>query len=141
MLADRHPRRILAEPGKLTPAEYGVMKQHPAIGARIMGLVRKLQTEVPAISEHHERLDGSGYPNGLQGETISPMGRIVATADVFDAMTSHRPYRSALPVDEVLEHLQKEAGKLFDTTCVQALTRAHMQGLALTQLEREAWVD
>ena len=97
--------------------------------------------EVPAISEHHERLDGSGYPNSLQGETISQMGRIVAAADVFDAMTSHRPYRSAMPVDEVLDHLHKNSGKLYDKTCVQALTRAHMQGHALTQPEREAWMD
>jgi len=135
------PDGILVKPGKLTPAEYGVMKQHPAIGARIMGLVRKLQAEVPAISEHHERLDGSGYPNGLVGDAISPMGRIVAAADVFDAMTSHRPYRSAMPVDEVLEHMHKESGKLFDKNCVHALARAHVQGLALTQPEREAWVD
>lgn len=135
------PDGILVKPGKLTPAEYGVMKQHPAIGARIMGLVRKLQAEVPAISEHHERLDGSGYPNGLSGDAISPMGRIVATADVFDAMTSHRPYRAAMPVDEVFDHLKKEAGKHFDQICVHALIRAHSQGLALTQPEREAWVD
>jgi HD-GYP domain-containing protein (c-di-GMP phosphodiesterase class II) len=135
------PDGILVKPGKLTPAEYGVMKQHPAIGARIMGLVRKLQAEVPAISEHHERLDGSGYPNGLSGDAISPMGRIVATADVFDAMTSNRPYRAALPVDEVLDHLKKESGRHFDKGCVQALLRAHQQGLALTQPERDAWVD
>ena len=135
------PDGILVKPGKLTPAEYGVMKEHPAIGARIMGLVRKLHDEVPAISEHHERLDGSGYPEGLKGDGISLMGRIVAAADVFDAMTSHRPYRAAIPVDETLEHLRKESGKLFDPACVQALARAHMQGLALTQPERDAWVD
>jgi HD-GYP domain-containing protein (c-di-GMP phosphodiesterase class II) len=75
----------------------------------------------PAILEHHERLDGSGYPANLTDKQISWMGRIVAVSDVFDAMTSDRPYRQAISAKEVLSYLHAEAGALFDPACVQAL--------------------
>jgi HD-GYP domain-containing protein (c-di-GMP phosphodiesterase class II) len=75
----------------------------------------------PAILEHHERLDGSGYPAKLTDKQISWMGRIVAVTDVFDAMTSNRPYRQALSVGEVLSYLHDKAGILFDAPCVEAL--------------------
>jgi HD-GYP domain-containing protein (c-di-GMP phosphodiesterase class II) len=76
---------------------------------------------LPAIEEHHERFDGSGYPSNLIGKQISQMGKIVAVADVFDAMTSYRPYRPAMSVTEVLDYLRENAGRLFDPVCVQAL--------------------
>lgn len=110
---------ILKKKGTLTKEEYEIMKKHPVIGGNIMRQVRVLETVIPGIVEHHERIDGSGYPLGLKGEQISLMGRIIAIADVYDAMTSNRPYRMALSSSSVLEYLQKNAGKLFDAATVQ----------------------
>ena len=87
----------------------------------ILSQVKLLGPMLPAILEHHERLDGSGYPAKLIDKQISWLGRIVAVADVFDAMTSNRPYRQALSVEEVLAYLNEKAGILFDATCVQAM--------------------
>jgi HD-GYP domain-containing protein (c-di-GMP phosphodiesterase class II) len=130
------PDVILLKPGRLTEDEYGVMKQHPSIGANIMGQVRKLHDELPALSEHHERMDGSGYPLGLKGEHISLMGRIVAVADVFDAMTSDRPYRDGMPVEEVINYMLKQVGSQFDGSCVHALAYLLLHGVVKTQKER-----
>lgn len=131
------PDAILTKPGRLTDEEFNVMKMHPSIGERIMSQVRMLHTELPAISEHHERLDGRGYPKGLTGEQISLAGRIVATADVFDAMTSDRPYRGALSVEEVFDFMRNQVGNHFDGACVDALIRAYLKGRIKTQKERE----
>jgi HD-GYP domain-containing protein (c-di-GMP phosphodiesterase class II) len=119
------PDAILAKPGKLTDTEFDLMKQHPTIGAKIMSQVRMLRAELPMMAEHQERLDGSGYPQGLQNGQISLTSRIVAVADVFDAMTSDRPYRRALPVDEALNYLRSRVDTQFDRDCVDALTRAY----------------
>ena len=119
------PDAILTKPGKLTVAEYDLMKQHPTIGAKIMSHVRMLRTELPMMAEHQERLDGSGYPQGLKKGQISLTSRIVAVADVFDAMTSNRTYHKALPVDEALDYLHSGVDTLFDRDCVDALTRAY----------------
>jgi HD-GYP domain-containing protein (c-di-GMP phosphodiesterase class II) len=135
------PDHILVKPGVLTENEYEVMKQHATIGANIMGKVRKLHNELPALAEHHERLDGSGYPHGLKGDQVSLMGRIVAAADVFDAMTSDRPYRSAMPVEEVLDYLFKGINTRYDGECVNALAKAHIKELVKTQKEREKLTD
>ncbi|MDR3578051.1 MAG: HD domain-containing protein [Anaerolineaceae bacterium] len=113
--------QILGKPGDLTDAEYSLIKSHPAVGCSIMSQVRVLQTALPGIAEHHERLDGSGYPYGLRGDQISIIGRIVAVADVFDAMTSNRPYRRAMARTQTLQYLEDESGKLFDINCVQSL--------------------
>ncbi|HNT25179.1 MAG TPA: GAF domain-containing protein [Anaerolineales bacterium] len=131
------PDHILVKPGRLTDDEFHVMKQHPTIGANILSQVRKLHAELPALAEHHERLDGTGYPLGLKGDQISLMGRIVAAADVFDAMTSDRPYRAAMPVEEVLDYLYQGVNLHYDGTCVQALTTAYVKGSIRTQKERE----
>ncbi len=131
------PDHILIKPGRLTNEEYGIMKQHPTIGANILSQVRKLHAELPALAEHHERLDGNGYPRGLKGDQISLMGRIVAAADVFDAMTSDRPYRAAMPVEEVLDYLYQGVNLHYDGTCVQALATAYVKGSIRTQKERE----
>lgn len=130
------PDRILTKPGRLTAEEFEHIKAHPAIGAEIMGKVRMLRTEIPALAEHHERIDGQGYPNGLNGSEITLFGRIVAVADVFDALTSDRPYRSALATEEVLDLMQQESGTHLDGFCVQALIRAYLQGKILTQKDR-----
>ncbi len=131
------PDAILCKPGKLTDAEYDLMKQHPTIGAKIMGQVRTLHTELPAMAEHQERLDGTGYPRGLKDGEISTTSRIVAVADVFDAMTSDRPYRKAMSADETFDYLH-ERGDLFDRACVNALLRAYRKGAIRTQKERVA---
>jgi putative two-component system response regulator len=110
------PDAILLKPGRLTPEEFDHMKQHAAIGAQILANSSSplLQLAHKLAIEHHEKWDGSGYPNGLKGEQISVEGRIVAIADVFDALTSKRPYKEAWGVEEALEHMQAQAGKHFD---------------------------
>ena len=110
------PDAILLKPGRLTPDEFDHMKQHAAIGAQILANSSSplLQLAHKLAIEHHEKWDGSGYPNGLKGEQISVEGRIVAIADVFDALTSKRPYKEAWGVEEALEHMQAQAGKHYD---------------------------
>jgi len=132
------PDLILTKPGRLTDEEKKKMNDHPAIGAHIMKNVRMLTNELPALAEHHEHLDGTGYPNGLTGNNISLFGRIVAVADVFDALTSDRPYRTALNVEEVFGILQRDIGTHFDGVCVNAFIEAYMAGEVKTQKEREA---
>jgi HD-GYP domain-containing protein (c-di-GMP phosphodiesterase class II) len=112
---------ILLKNGKLNDREYEIIKLHPQLGVNILSQVKLLEPMISAISEHHERLDGSGYPAKLTDKQISMMGRIVAVADVFDAMTSNRPYRNAVSNQEVLAFLQENAGKLFDAACISAL--------------------
>lgn len=131
------PDNILGKPGRLTDEEFSIMKQHPMIGANIIRQVRKLHTELPALAEHHERLDGSGYPRGLRGEQISLLGRIVAVADVFDALTSDRPYRGPMPVEEALDYLFQRVDQQFDHLCVQALAQAYLKGELKTQPDRQ----
>jgi len=110
------PDQILLKPGPLTPEEWEVMKKHTEIGAEILrgtrsGFVRV--GEVVALC-HHERWDGRGYPRGLQGPEIPLAARIVAVADVFDALTSDRPYRKALPLEEAFRIIEEETGNYFD---------------------------
>jgi putative two-component system response regulator len=110
------PDAILLKPGRLTSEEFDHMKQHAVIGAQILANSSSplLQLAHKLAIEHHEKWDGSGYPHGLKGEQISVEGRIVAIADVFDALTSKRPYKEAWGVEEALEHMQAQAGKHFD---------------------------
>lgn len=122
------PDQVLKKPGPLTEHEYQIIQQHPTLGRHILEPVRHLQNALPAIEQHHERLNGTGYPHGLQGEAIHLHGRIVAVADVFDAMTSDRPYRKALDVEEVFDYLQQRSPAEFDPACVQALIQAYRQG-------------
>jgi putative nucleotidyltransferase with HDIG domain len=131
------PDVILSKPERLTPEEFEQMKNHPSVGANIMGQVRMLQTEIPALEQHHERVDGKGYPLGLGQDEISLFGRIVAVADVFDALTSNRPYREAMSAEEALEILNKTAGTHLDIQCVQGMTQAYLKGQIKTQKERE----
>ncbi len=115
------PDAILNKKGKLTPDELAYVQRHPVVGANILRQVQLLKDILPGILEHHERLDGSGYPFGLRGDQISMIGRIVMVADVFDAMTSDRPYRPAISVRTVLNHLRQNTGILYDSACVNAL--------------------
>jgi HD-GYP domain-containing protein (c-di-GMP phosphodiesterase class II) len=89
------------------------------------------------MAEHHERLDGNGYPKGLKGDEVSLAGRIVAVADVFDALTSDRPYRAALPAEEAFDYLTRGADSAFDRRCVEALIQAYLRGMVHSQKERD----
>jgi putative two-component system response regulator len=114
------PDAILKKPGKLDPAEWAVMQQHAAIGAHIIGEHRSglLKMAHTIALHHHEKWDGSGYPAGLRGEQIPLVARIVAVADVFDALSSARPYKHAWPLEDVLALLRQDSGKHFDPTLV-----------------------
>lgn len=111
---------ILKKPGRLTPEQFEIMKQHPQIGADIIGDDKDellSMAKVVALT-HHEKWDGSGYPKGLSGEAIPLVGRIVAIADVFDALTSTRPYKTAWPIDKTIALLEDNAGKHFDPNLI-----------------------
>lgn len=116
------PDAILLKPGRLTPEEFVIMKQHAAIGYELLNAnsapLLKIAAEIALT--HHEKYDGSGYPNSLSGENIPLFGRIVAVADVFDALTSERPYKKAWPVEEACQLLRDGSGKHFDPSCVDA---------------------
>ena len=131
------PDGVLQKPGRLNEKEMAEMRKHPLIGEKIMKPVRNLQREMPAITEHHERVDGTGYPKGMSGDDISLIGRIVAVADVFDALSSDRPYRKGQSAEQVFQHLLAGVGTHFDANCVNALIGAYQRGLVQTQSERE----
>jgi response regulator RpfG family c-di-GMP phosphodiesterase len=111
---------ILGKPGPLTPGEYEVVMQHVEVGYRILAPLRFLAAEALIVRHHHERYDGRGYPDGLVGDAIPLMARIVAVADAFDAMTSDRSYRDAEPVEAALTELERGAGTHFDPAVVAA---------------------
>jgi putative nucleotidyltransferase with HDIG domain len=114
---------ILHKPGKLTEEEWKIMRIHPDIGSRIVEGIPFLQETLPVIRYHHERWDGSGYPNGLQGKDIPTQARIFAVADVFDALTSKRSYRTRSSADDAIRYMQEQAGILFDPEIVDVLTQ------------------
>ena len=120
------PDRILQKPGKLTPAEWEIMKTHAAIGAEILGETAGsgllTMASVVALS-HHEKWDGSGYPHGLAGEEIPRAGRIVAVADVFDALTSKRPYKEAWPVQKAVDWIVSQSGLHFEPHLVDCFLK------------------
>jgi putative two-component system response regulator len=117
------PDEILTKPDHLTDAEYRIVKAHAENGARMVENIPIFLDCVPIIRGHHERLNGTGYPNGLKGEEISLVVRIAAVADVFDAMTSNRAYRTAVPTEEAIQVLASmaEANEL-DPKLVKILT-------------------
>jgi putative two-component system response regulator len=103
------PDRILLKKGKLTAAEYDLMKQHPVIGDELCATVRSFESVRPIVRHHHERQDGRGYPDGLAGDEIPLLARIVSVVDVFDALTSERPYREAMTIDAAFRIMRTEA--------------------------------
>jgi putative nucleotidyltransferase with HDIG domain len=108
---------ILRKPDRLTPAEYDAMKLHTVKGDEILATCGELNAVRPIVRSHHERWDGGGYPDGLAREAISPLARIVAVSDAFDAMTSDRPYRKGMPVEVAFAEVERQSGKQFDPRC------------------------
>src|SRR2546428_12651744 len=102
------PEHILLKPGPLTPEEWKVMKQHPLVGERICAPLKSFRHVLPVIRHHHEKLDGSGYPDGLKGEEIPLSARILQTVDIYDALTTSRPYRKALSSKETFTLMREE---------------------------------
>jgi HD-GYP domain-containing protein (c-di-GMP phosphodiesterase class II) len=116
--------RVLKKPGALTPEEFDLMKQHTVKGANIMRPVSQLKEMLPGIELHHEHIDGRGYPYGLQGQQIPLMARIIGVADTLDAMTTNRPYQSAMDIEFALNRIKSLTGSKFDTVVVNALESA-----------------
>jgi len=133
------PDRILLKPGKLDDEEWAVMRQHPRMGADIIGDDPSplLQMARRIALEHHEKWDGSGYPQGLRGQAISVEARIVAVADVFDALTSSRPYKPAWPLQRTLDWLQSQRGSHFWPDAVNALLARLDDALSI----QRTWTD
>jgi HD-GYP domain-containing protein (c-di-GMP phosphodiesterase class II) len=119
---------ILKKGGVLTDDEYEVMKLHPVIGAQIMSRIEQLKEMLPAIRWHHEAWNGKGYPDGLRGEQIPLMARIVGIADSFDAITTNRPYQRAFEPDFAVKTITRLAGARFDAKIVTAFLRAFEAG-------------
>jgi putative nucleotidyltransferase with HDIG domain len=108
------PEAVLQKTGKLTPEEFEQIKKHPEIGAKILRDIKQVEDIIPGVLHHHERYDGKGYPGGLSGDNIPLMGRIICLADCFDAMTSSRTYRKALPLEVALTEIRRCSGTQFD---------------------------
>jgi HD-GYP domain-containing protein (c-di-GMP phosphodiesterase class II) len=115
------PDHVLNKPASLTPEEWEWIKAHPVVGWDMASRAPSLRATLPVVRHHHERWDGSGYPDGLTKEEIPQAARIAAVADVWDALTSDRAYRQAWPPDRALEHIVGARGTLFDPLCVDAL--------------------
>lgn len=118
------PDAILMKPSALTAPEFEIMKSHAIVGERLCGGLRVLSRVRPIVRHHHERLDGSGYPDGLVGNAIPRLAQIMGVVDVFDALTTWRPYKDALPASVAIEHLRREVASGWrDGTIVEAFAR------------------
>jgi len=125
------PKEIVHKTSRLTDEEYEIMKQHPVIGEAILKPIKSLQHILPAVRHHHEKWDGTGYPDSLKGESIPISARIVSLVDSFDAMIEDRPYRKAMPIDQAVNELRKNAGIQFDPLIVRKfLSILESEGIA-----------
>jgi HD-GYP domain-containing protein (c-di-GMP phosphodiesterase class II) len=122
------PEHILRKPSALSDEEWAEMKTHPTIGANLIGEVPNLERIRPIVLAHHEHYDGSGYPNGLKGDEIPLAAQIISVADTYEAMTSTRPYRSALTHDEAIAELRRVAGTQLNPIVVEAFIRQIQTG-------------
>ncbi|GAF74389.1 unnamed protein product, partial [marine sediment metagenome] len=116
------PDEIINKPGKLTPEEFNIIAEHPVICERIVKPLEGSEVLVPLVRHHHEHWDGSGYPDGLAAAQIPLPARIIAVADVFEALTSERSYRKKMPVEKAVGILQEESGKTLDPQLVELFT-------------------
>jgi HD-GYP domain-containing protein (c-di-GMP phosphodiesterase class II) len=122
------PDAILMKPARLSPEEEEIMREHPVKSASILAPLESFpffQEAIAAVLHHHERIDGQGYPFGLQGDQIPITARIILIADTYDAMTTTRPYRKGLPVEYAYSELKKFAGRQFDEQLVKTFLSAH----------------
>ena len=126
---------VLRKAGPLTEKELGQIRRHPVTGARLVECFDDFQAALPYVLHHHERWDGSGYPHGLQGETIPFEARLLGVVDAFDAMTSRRAYRPALTVEQALDELERCAGSQFDPELALAFVDGWVSG-AIEPAER-----
>jgi HD-GYP domain-containing protein (c-di-GMP phosphodiesterase class II) len=122
------PAEILSKPGRLSPSEFEIIKTHSQQGYDVLKGIEFPWPIARAILEHHERIDGSGYPRGLKGEDISLEARILAVADTVEAMSWHRPYRAALGLDAAMREIQEQSGKRYDERVVAACLRLLRSG-------------
>lgn len=132
------PDSILQKPGPLTEKEWKSMRQHPVLSHRILAQLGGFSDVLPLVRHHHERFDGSGYPDGLSGEDIPSGSRLILVIDAFDAMTSDRPYRRAIPVADAAKELVRCSGSQFDPRVVRAFLLilcglGHSRPLVLTR--------
>jgi putative two-component system response regulator len=121
------PDRILQKPGELDEAEWELVRTHPVVGSQIVGRIEELSYVADVVRHHHERIDGEGYPDRLEGEAIPLAARIIAVADAYEVMTADRVYRSRLPQDEALTRLQASSGTQFDSELVAKFCSLNVQ--------------
>jgi HD-GYP domain-containing protein (c-di-GMP phosphodiesterase class II) len=119
---------ILKKPERLSPQEFEVIKCHSEIGAKIVEHIRQLKEIIPGVRYHHEQVNGKGYPDGLMGEDIPSLARIIAVADTYDAMTTDRPYRKAMGKEAAVEELKRCSGTQLDKEVVEAFIQAYEKG-------------
>jgi len=134
------PEQIINKPGKLTPEEFEKMKVHPLVGAEILDRVAFPYPVAPIVRSHHERWDGSGYPEGLEGENIPIGARILAAVDCLDALASHRQYRPALPLSEAMAKVKEKAGTWFDPQIVSILESRYIELERMAQMSEDTQV-
>ena len=124
------PDAVLLKPDRLTPDEYAIMKQHPAIGDHLCSELRSLQAVRPIVRHHHERLDGSGYPDGLRGSAVPLLAQIIGVVDVYDALTTTRPYRRALTHGDAFEVLFEEVTRGWRDASLVGEFAAALEGMS-----------
>jgi HD-GYP domain-containing protein (c-di-GMP phosphodiesterase class II) len=127
------PSDLLSKPGKLTPQEFALIKTHPQVAYNILEPISLPGNTAQIILQHHERVNGSGYPQGLQGEEILLEARILGVADVMEAMCSHRPYRAARGLAETLDELSRNQGILYDAAVVETCLKLYGQDLLVSR--------
>jgi HD-GYP domain-containing protein (c-di-GMP phosphodiesterase class II) len=120
--------QILRKPELLNPEEFSAIKRHSDMGAEIIEHIRQLKDIIPGVKYHHEQINGKGYPEGLKGESIPILAKIVAVADTYDAMTTDRPYRKAMERETAIQELKRCAGVQFDSEVVKAFVQAYQKG-------------
>lgn len=133
------PDAVLFKPSGLTPEEYDVLKRHTVIGDRLCGDLRALSLVRPIVRHHHERLDGSGYPDGLKGDAVPLLAQIISIVDEYDAITTTRPYRAALPPERAFDELSKDVKKgLLNPDLVEIFENVGPEVLASTAADADA---
>jgi HD-GYP domain-containing protein (c-di-GMP phosphodiesterase class II) len=122
------PQRVLLKPTALTPSELARIREHPSAGTRLLAPIEAVRAALPYVLFHHERWDGDGYPTGRAGAAIPLGARVLAVVDAFDAMTSDRPYRRALPPEAAIAEVDRCAGGQFDPVVARVFVGAWLEG-------------